>query len=311
MLLYGRYGVIKVAHWFLIFAFRDSISEVDCNIGVYSGIGHCFADPYKLFSVLHSLTRQVLYRRFTSIVSHSQGLVDSATPFSFSWEPAISTCLSGGSIMSITAPRSQLSSSWPAACSLNPDTRVKIPDAMRIKGYSNVEAANQSLQQQVRREAEKLKGEAIPCPPAPVAAAASALMALSAIANVGRPALRTILPNPATIVAPFVTVGGGKAGILPSPERRVRKTSHQARIRKQNERVTSNDMLIAVELNQRNAEVAEREKEKKSRVEYHARREAALPIVDRLQNDLGDDIGQLKSKDLEVLIRWKDDGERC
>ena len=112
--LHGRYGVIKVAHWFLIFAFRDSISEVDCNIGVYSGIGHCFADPYKLFSVLHSLTRQVLYRCFTSIVSHSQGLIDSATPFSFSWELAISTCLSGGSIMLITAPRRQLSSSWPA-----------------------------------------------------------------------------------------------------------------------------------------------------------------------------------------------------
>jgi len=31
-------------------------------------------------------------------------------------------------------------------------------------------------------------------------------------------------------------VGGGKAGILPSPERRVIKTSHQAQIRKQNER---------------------------------------------------------------------------
>ena len=82
---------------------------------------------------------------------------------------------------------------------------------MRIKGYSNVKAANQSLQQQVRREAEKLKGEAIPCPPPPVAAAASSLMALSATANVGRPALQTILPNPATIVTPFVTVGGGKA----------------------------------------------------------------------------------------------------
>ena len=122
------------------------------------------------------------------------------------------------------------------ACGLNPDTRVKIPDAMRIKGYSNVEPANQLLQQQVRREAEKLKGEAIPCPPAPVAAAASALMALSATANVGRLALRMILPNPATMVAPFVTVGGGKAGILPSPERRVRKTSHQAQIGKQNER---------------------------------------------------------------------------
>jgi len=70
-----------------------------------------------------------------------------------------------------------------------------------------------------------------------VAAAASSLMALSATANMGRPTLRTISPNPATIVAPFVTVGGDKAGILPSPERRVRKTSHQAqRIGKQNER---------------------------------------------------------------------------
>jgi len=69
-----------------------------------------------------------------------------------------------------------------------------------------------------------------------VAAAASSLMALSATANVGRPALKTISTNPATIVAPFVTVGGGKAGILPSPKRRVRKMSHQAQIGKQNER---------------------------------------------------------------------------
>ena len=122
------------------------------------------------------------------------------------------------------------------ACGLNPDTRAKIPDAMRIKGYSNVEATNQSLQQQVRCKAEKLKGEAIPCPPVPVAAAASSLMALSATANMGRPTLRTISPNPATIVAPFVTVGGDKAGILPSPERKVRKTSHQEQIGKQNER---------------------------------------------------------------------------
>ncbi len=48
------------------------------------------------------------------------------------------------------------------ACDANPDTRVKIPDAMRIKGYSLSEAANRSLQQQVRREADKIKGEAVP-----------------------------------------------------------------------------------------------------------------------------------------------------
>ena len=64
-------------------------------------------------------------------------------------------------------------------------------------------------------------------------------------------------------------------------------------------------MLIAAELNQRKAEATGREKDKKSRVEYHARREAALPIVDRLENELENDVGRLKSKELEVLIRWK------
>jgi hypothetical protein len=44
----------------------------------------------------------------------------------------------------------------------NPDTRVKIPDVMRINGYSPSEAADRSLQMQVRREADKIKGEAIP-----------------------------------------------------------------------------------------------------------------------------------------------------
>ncbi len=50
-------------------------------------------------------------------------------------------------------------------CDANPDIR-EIPDAMRIKGYSASEAANQSLQQQVRREMDKIKGGAIPGPPA-------------------------------------------------------------------------------------------------------------------------------------------------
>ena len=37
---------------------------------------------------------------------------------------------------------------------------------MRIKGYSPSEAKDQSLQQQVRREMDKIQGEAIPGPPA-------------------------------------------------------------------------------------------------------------------------------------------------
>ena len=66
------------------------------------------------------------------------------------------------------------------ACDANPYTRVKIPDAMRIKGYSPSEAANRLLQMQVRHEADKIKGEAIPGPPAPAAAAAAASALLTA-----------------------------------------------------------------------------------------------------------------------------------
>ena len=69
--------------------------------------------------------------------------------------------------------------------------------------------------------------------------------------------------------------------------------------------MTSNDMLIAAELNQWKAEATGREKDKKSWVEYHARREATLPIVDRLKNKLGNNVEWLKSKELEVLIQWK------
>ena len=62
------------------------------------------------------------------------------------------------------------------ACHANPDTRVKIPDAMKIKGYSPSEAADRPLQMQVRREVDKITGEDIPGPSAPAAAAASALL---------------------------------------------------------------------------------------------------------------------------------------
>jgi len=55
--------------------------------------------------------------------------------------------------------------------------------------------------------------------------------------------------------------------------------------------VTSNDMLIVAELNQRKAEATGREKDKKSRVEYHTRDEATLLIVDRLENELENDVG--------------------
>jgi hypothetical protein len=64
-------------------------------------------------------------------------------------------------------------------------------------------------------------------------------------------------------------------------------------------------MFKAAEINRRTAEAAEREKDKKGRVDYHRRGEAALPILDRLENDLENDVGRLTSKELEALLRWK------
>jgi hypothetical protein len=117
------------------------------------------------------------------------------------------------------------------ACEANPDTRLSIPAAMRAKGYSDVKAVDQILVQQVRRESQKNKPKGTPCPES---AAASLLLALATVATTARPALRMISLN--QMAAPVVTVSGINAGILPSPERKVRKTLHQKQIGKQNKR---------------------------------------------------------------------------
>ncbi len=117
------------------------------------------------------------------------------------------------------------------ACEQNTATRVKIPNAMRIRGYSQSKAANRGLQMQVRCEVEKIKGEAIPGPPTPEAAAVSALLSLSTTANVGRVVLAAITPVP--VAGPILLAAGVAA--LPSPPRKMRKTSHQEQIAWQNE----------------------------------------------------------------------------
>ena len=123
-------------------------------------------------------------------------------------------------------------SSW-LACEPNPDTRLSIPATMRAKGYSDAEAADRILVQQVHRESQKNKSNDTP---RPESAAASSLLALATVASAAssRPALQTITPNLAA--AHIVTVARMNAGILPSPERKVRKTSHQEQIGKQNEK---------------------------------------------------------------------------
>ena len=66
--------------------------------------------------------------------------------------------------------------------------------------------------------------------------------------------------------------------------------------------MTLDIMLKVAEINRRKAEAVEREKDKKSQVEYQARHEAVLPIVNCLKHELNNNVGQLTSKELEVLL---------
>jgi hypothetical protein len=116
------------------------------------------------------------------------------------------------------------------ACEPNTATRVKIPNAMRIRGYCQSKAANQALQMQVHCKVEKVKGEAIPGPPAPEAVAVSALLSLSTTANMGRVALAVITPVPAA--GPILPAA--RVAALPSPPRKTQKTLHQEQITQQN-----------------------------------------------------------------------------
>ena len=69
--------------------------------------------------------------------------------------------------------------------------------------------------------------------------------------------------------------------------------------------MTSDNMFKVVKINRQTEEAVEREKEKKSQVEYHVRQEAKLPIVNHLENELENNVAQLTSKELEVLLQWK------
>jgi hypothetical protein len=112
------------------------------------------------------------------------------------------------------------------ACEPNTATRVKIPNAMRIRGYSKSKAADQTLQMQVRCKAEKIKGEAIPGPPAPEAVAVSVLLSLSTTANVGREASTAI--TPVLVAGPILPAV--RVATLPLPPRKMQKTLHQEQI---------------------------------------------------------------------------------
>ena len=106
------------------------------------------------------------------------------------------------------------------ACEGNPDPsgRLSIPEVMRLRGYSHDEAINRTLQMQVRREVEKLRGNASTSVPA-VLSAANAMITLAST-TVTRTALASISPE--------------ENNDGPSPLKKTRKTSHQRQIDRQN-----------------------------------------------------------------------------
>ncbi len=68
---------------------------------------------------------------------------------------------------------------------------------------------------------------------------------------------------------------------------------------------TTDDGFIALEINLQTSQVAELEREKKSRTVYHVRRDAAIPIFDHNEYELEGNHTKLCGKELEVLLKWK------
>jgi hypothetical protein len=184
---------------------------------------------------------------------------------------------------------------------------------MRIKRYSPSEAANQLLQQQVRRGMDKIKGGAIPGPPALTrrTAAANGLQ----VEVKGAPgryfsAPISLLPQPYPSYAfecamllgwgwrAFERRGGGicivrtaREDSPPDFNRRLPPSQTTARGRRAGfGSVTSREirhppphthtsLLVPCPPPSQNAEAVKVVKDKKRRLEYRARSEAALPVL--------------------------------
>ena len=71
------------------------------------------------------------------------------------------------------------------------------------------------------------------------------------------------------------------------------------------EHINSKNMFISAEMGNREREITEMEKGKKVHIEFHARRDAALVVLDRLDHQLDGNAERLTNKDLVVLLRWK------
>ena len=99
--------------------------------------------------------------------------------------------------------------------------RLSIPNVLRVKGCSEDQAVNRTLQIQVRREVEKLKGNSS------ASAAATAMIMLSTT---------TTTITMTTSTATTISTISSESLDLPSPLKKTRKMSHQRQIYRQNER---------------------------------------------------------------------------
>jgi hypothetical protein len=140
--------------------------------------------------------------------------------------------------------RAQAAAQFYVECNKNPNTKLKIPAAMRAKGYSDDDAADRTLQAQVRRAAEKkieteqTTASVSVTPPAPARASKSNS---TSTVRATDPALAP-LANMASAVVVNVDLGA-----LPSPEKKTRRTSHQVQVERENKkkRASVNDLATS------------------------------------------------------------------
>ena len=64
-------------------------------------------------------------------------------------------------------------------------------------------------------------------------------------------------------------------------------------------------MFKAAEVGVRKIQIDEKEKDKKSWIEFAMTCDAALSVLDCLTNEIDENVSRLTSKELEVLLRWK------
>ena len=148
-----------------------------------------------------------------------------------------------------------------------------------------------------------------PRPPEAAAEAAMTLLNLSAPSNVTNlQAIATITLAPPAAASVTASAAFLDGILLPSPTRKTKKTSHQKQIDRHAQTHKRQEAIVVActagkhffqwgegcmlrwTMKAREAEVTEKEKERKQRKEFHERREAALIVLDRLKHELDGDV---------------------